>query len=355
MSLLIDREYISLLSSRLEGFAQKNNGVFNCRCPLCGDSEKSTRKKRLYFYTKKDLYFVRCHNCGHSSRFVTFLKIIDIELFKEYSLALFKETDKYDKKEKDAEQHAKIIAEQKKIEAMTVGIDYTNLKRFEHLPEDHPARVYVSERGLPLDRILYAPNFRDWLRIIEIDQYLKDRFDHLTAPMIVIPFWLKSKHSRVFQIRTFDPNFKPKYLTFKMDPDDLKIFGVERINPHKMVFILEGPFDSMGLPNSVAFSGTSSELPENIKSIKKKAFFLDNEPRNKDVVKQIQKIINMREKVVILPDTYARYKDVNDFVKAGINPEPIFKKHVYQGAIAQMKFDRWKRIKTKRKRKRHER
>lgn len=340
MSIIIDREFISLLASRLEGFKQKRNGVFNCRCPLCGDSDKSSRKKRFYFYEKKGEYFTRCHNCAHSSKFVTFLKIFDTELYKEYSLTLFKEQTKLEPKV--VKDHAKVLAEQKQLERMTTGVDYSRLIHFGNLPLNHPARQYVDGRCVPHDRILYSPSFRDWLRTIEIDQYLKDRFDHLNIPVMVIPFYTKRKHSRVFQIRTFDPNFKPKYITFKMDEDDLKIFGLERINPHKLVYIVEGPIDAMGVENTLAFSGASAELPDHIKKLRR-AYFLDNEPRNREIVNSIQKLIDGGESVVILSDRY-KYNDVNDMIKAGVDAERIFRMHTYKGVTAQLKFNNWKRI-----------
>lgn len=343
MSFSIDREYISILASRLDQFQAKRNGVWNARCPFCGDSQKSKRKKRFYIYTRKGDHFVRCHNCGHSSKFRTFLDIYDGELYKEYILAIFNETGfGQNKKKKTEEQHLKDIQSQEYMKRMTVGVDYRTLLNFSHLQKDHPARVYVENRNLPFDRILYSPKFNDFLARIEIDEYLKQRFSHLDIPVIVIPFWLKKKHSRVFQIRTFDPAFTPKYLTFKCDEEDLKIFGRERINPQKPVYIVEGPFDAMGIRNGLAFSGMSSELPEEVKAMRK-VFFLDNEPRNKDVVRQMNKIIKANEKVVILPDKYTQ-KDVNDFVKDGLDVETIFKQNTYQGAMARLKFNLWKKV-----------
>lgn len=266
-------------------------------------------------------------------------------MFKDYSLALFNDGDSSRKQKKKS---MKEILTDIQLKRKTDGIDYSTLKHFGVLPVDHPARQYVDRRMLPHDRIFYAPIFNVFLRQCDIDPYVKEQWDHLKIPAIVIPFWAKKRLSRVFQIRTFDPKFKPKYITFKAHEDDLKIFGRERLNPHKPIYIVEGPFDAMGLPNSLAFSGASAELPKDVQLMKNKAFFLDNEPRNKDVVKQIQKLIKAGEKVVILPDRI-QHKDINDMVLAGLDVEKIFKQHTYQGAVAQLKFDKWKRIKITRR------
>ena len=45
MSSYIDLKFISNLKSRLPQFKQKNDYLFNFRCPHCGDSKKSKLKK----------------------------------------------------------------------------------------------------------------------------------------------------------------------------------------------------------------------------------------------------------------------------------------------------------------------
>ena len=58
----IDTKYINLVSSRLSLFKRKNHGLYNFRCPFCGDSQKSKTKARGYLYQKKTDLFYRCHN-----------------------------------------------------------------------------------------------------------------------------------------------------------------------------------------------------------------------------------------------------------------------------------------------------
>ena len=58
MSSYIDLKYISNLKSRLSQFKQKNDYLFNFRCPHCGDSKKSKLKSRAYLYrVKNDMFF----------------------------------------------------------------------------------------------------------------------------------------------------------------------------------------------------------------------------------------------------------------------------------------------------------
>jgi len=82
----IDTKYVNLLSSRLLLFKRKNEGLYNFRCPFCGDSQKSKTKARGYFYQKRTDLFFRCHNCGESTTFSNFLKKLDGVLYKDYAL-----------------------------------------------------------------------------------------------------------------------------------------------------------------------------------------------------------------------------------------------------------------------------
>ena len=70
----IDTKYVNLVSSRLPLFKRKQQGLYNFRCPFCGDSQKSKTKARGYLYQKKTDLFYRCHNCGQSNTFSNFLK-----------------------------------------------------------------------------------------------------------------------------------------------------------------------------------------------------------------------------------------------------------------------------------------
>ena len=41
---LIDSKFIGLLSSRLSKFKRVKQGLYNFRCPICGDSKTSKNK-----------------------------------------------------------------------------------------------------------------------------------------------------------------------------------------------------------------------------------------------------------------------------------------------------------------------
>ena len=90
MSEWLQRKYILLLSNTLDKFKEKN-GSFNCRCPICGDSQKNKHKARGYFLSKRGEYKFFCHNCGATRTVENFLKEIAPNLAQEYKLEVLKE------------------------------------------------------------------------------------------------------------------------------------------------------------------------------------------------------------------------------------------------------------------------
>ena len=87
----VDAKYIGFLSSRLEKFKQVKSGLYNFRCPICGDSKKNKSKTRGYLYMMKADVNFKCHNCGASMTFNNFLKKIDTQLQKQYVLEKFRD------------------------------------------------------------------------------------------------------------------------------------------------------------------------------------------------------------------------------------------------------------------------
>ena len=105
MSIRIDTQFIQRLSSRLDNFSQKKPTLFNCRCPICGDSQKSKSKARGYFYPKKGGMFYKCHNCGIGTSLGNIIKEVDSELYHEYRMERWKSGDTRVKKPKVFKYH----------------------------------------------------------------------------------------------------------------------------------------------------------------------------------------------------------------------------------------------------------
>ena len=72
----------------------------------------------------------------------------------------------------------------------------------------------------------------------------------------------------------------------------------------------------------------------------------DNEPRNRELLKQIEKVIKKGRKVVIWPDSM-KHKDINDMIMAGYTKkqiQEIIDDNTFSGVAAQLRFAEWKKI-----------
>ena len=138
-------------------------------------------------------------------------------------------------------------------------------------------------------------------------------------------------------------NIKPKYITLKTDEKIRLIYGMEKIDKSKPIFVVEGPIDSLFLPNSLACLGVGNFLEVREKFQNQDLIFVvDNEPRNKVVVEVLYKLIENKEKVCVFPDTI-KEKDINDMVLNGINVYDIIETHIHKGAAAMLAFNAWRK------------
>ena len=58
MSIVNDIKYVKLIGNRLSKFAYKKDYLYNCRCPLCGDSKKNLKRLGDFFIAKKEACFI---------------------------------------------------------------------------------------------------------------------------------------------------------------------------------------------------------------------------------------------------------------------------------------------------------
>jgi len=332
----LETKYISLVSSQLIKFSKKKEGLYNFRCPYCGDSKKRQDKARGYFIKVKNEYIYKCHNCGVGRSFTNFLKDNCNHLHDQYVMERFKEglTGKgYQTPTPSFNFAAPVFTRTKSI----------NLEKISELEQDHPARKYLEDRKISqLDYFYYCPKFKEWANSRKRGVFESLRGD---GPRIIIPIYDTVNELIGFQGRSLSPSAKLRYITVMFSNTQLKIFGQDRANFDKPVCVTEGPFDSMFLDNAIAMLGADVDSKE----LKRKfpatefCFVLDNEPRNKEIVDRYSKLIQDKNYIVIWPSSIEQ-KDINDMVLAGLNPQEIIEQNTYQGLQAQLKFNEWKKV-----------
>lgn len=344
MSVYIDRKYLLLVSSRLERFSQKKEDLFNFRCMFCGDSKKNKLKARGYVFRKNNDYFYTCHNCNISKSFGNLLKEIDVHTYRQYVMERYSfgenNHSNYEKPkfELDGPKPEEMFSRKLKIHDMEI-------QSIKDLPSEHYVRNYIEvERKIPkkfFNEIFYVENFKDFL-----DKYFPNHGkDDVPNDERIVLFYTNElgEITNIAGRALPNSNTRIRYCTVKVT-DEKKIFGLHRVSKKDRIYVLEGQFDSLFLPNAVA-SGDSNlgGVAEYLKECETVLVY-DNEPRNKDIVKQIEKSIEKKYTVCLLPE-YLPGKDINEIIQK-ISPEELKKivdEHSYNGLHAKLMFAVWKR------------
>ena len=126
-----------------------------------------------------------------------------------------------------------------------------------------------------------------------------------------------------------------------LDENEQKIYGLNRLNEKNPVYIVEGPFDSLFLANSVAMAG--SDIDPRSFNWSDYIWVFDNEPRNREIVNRISRSIDRGDKVVIWPSNIQQ-KDINDMSLAGQDVKNLVESNIYQGIEAKLKLNSWKKV-----------
>jgi hypothetical protein len=327
----IDIKYIGLVSSRLQQFKKKKDGIYNFRCPYCGDSQKTKNKARGYIYKLKNDHNYKCHNCGVSRTLTNFLKDMDVVLHDQYVMERYKNglTGKRSQTKTPELKFEKPVFSKRKFD----------LPKISELNKEHLARKYLEDRKIPQEyfgELYYCEKFKEWTNT------QKYTFESLKndEPRIIIPLVHEEKIFG-FQGRSLNKQSKIKYITIILDEEQPKIYGLDKVRRDATVYITEGPFDSTFIRNSIAMCGADVHIGDC--GIGTPVYIYDNEPRNREIVQRISKTIDSGNSIVIWP-SHIKEKDINDMVLSGLDVQSVIESNTYSGLEAKLKFTNWKRV-----------
>lgn len=340
--LYIDMKYSDRISPVLEGFKLKSSTPYraNCRCPLCGDSQKNKHKKRGWILQSKEgdglVYF--CHNCNESMPFSKFLERVDHHAYSSYEFERKREffESMGGKKVKEPEP------EQRTAPVFKVANTKQYLTRISALSVSHPVRRYVVEtRKVPSNqhyRIFFCKEFPLWINSI-IPNKLKVDND----PRLVMPVCDENKKIIGVTARALLKDKEPRYINIMFDESQPKIYGRDVVDTSRKYYVVEGAFDSFFLPNCMALNGSSFD-PEHFKNPENAVIVLDNQNRDKGVLRTMEKVIDAGLSVVVWPATMDMKDDINMMVQRGLDPLSIIKEHTYKGLSARLAFNKWRKL-----------
>jgi len=286
---------------------------------------------RGYLFTTKTGLVFKCHNCGTSKAFHNFLKDQDSQLWEAYNLEKFKQNSGTRKRKViDTTVFKKPVFKNKRK---------VDLPRVSDLNKQHPARTYLTGRGIPedtLSKFYYAEKFKEWTNS------LKQTYDRIDSeePRIVIPLLDEEGNLFGYQGRSLNPKDKLRYVTVMLEDSMPKVYGLSEIDKTKPVYVTEGPIDSHFLGNAIAMCGSDVDLSTFDYQF---IYAFDNEPRSKQIVEKITRASQQGHKVVIWPKSIVE-KDLNDMVNAGHDVQSVVESNTFDGLQAQVKLTEWKRV-----------
>ena len=335
--LWIDQKYLNLLSPKLERFKRKSDKLYNCRCPICGDSKKNKFKARGYVYDVKNSLAYKCHNCGFSGGIGKLIEQVDPHLYNQYKLERYKEKDN-----RQSNTATKFVYKPDFSEYQKDPLD--NVKRIKDLPFFSNPVQYIVKRQIPMEiarELCYVDNI----------QKLEDLFPEYKNRLIgkeeriLIPCYTRDKKLIGLTCRGIN-NDRLRYVTIKAIKDHPLVFGLDKVDISKTIYVLEGPIDSMFVDNSISVGGSDFKRIANFAAKDMYTMVYDNQPRNKELLSIMERSIDDGYKVVIWPE-HIKEKDINEMILAGMGKDEVIRiinSHAYSNLEAKLKFKEWRKI-----------
>lgn len=324
--------------------ATKTSSGYVGRCPVCGDSQKSSSKKRLYLLYKPDRgWSVYCHNCELSQSLLYFVRDYFPSIYGSFKSncvkTYFKEFTNTDNKTEDVDSKLKRALERKlkrkkekqakkdlvKKEPKTeLEIFYENCN-----PLNDKQREYFIKRNLP----------KKIIDTIRVCGYVKDKKYWKYSKRMIIPFFDDSNKIYYFQARTLDKEVNPKYINWD-GLDSKPEYNEFFVDKSKDTYIIEGMIDSMFVDNSISVLGVKFSQDKLLylkNKYPKGVYCLDND---EDGIKWTKKLLKMNYKCLVFPSKYKNLKDLNDIVinTGDTNLTSFIKENTYIGVLGLMKL-----------------
>lgn len=322
-------KYIQLLSSGLLRFHRKGEQSFCFRCPVCGDSKKNPYKTRAYLFQDKNEFFFKCHNCGASSGFDWFLRERDFSLFQQYRM------------EKFGSSYANVV---QKSPVLHIERQETWRKLVVPAQDEPTALAYLKDRMIPEEK--YSDVYYiDDLNLLKTEFSNYEERDFVKDQRLLLPIF--SVHNQMIGMNCRAINKSSlRYVLLKKETEEPLIYNLNKVNRSEKIYVFEGAFDSMFIPNSIAVNGCDFLKVSEIIDRNRDVLVYDNTPRNLELLKAMERRIEEEWRICIWPADVV-WKDVNDMVtRGGMSPLAIkhtIDSHTYCGLIAKLEFSKWKK------------
>jgi len=336
MSLWIDQKYVGLVSPRLNRFKKKSDKVYNLRCPYCGDSKKDKLKARGYLFIHKDAIFYKCHNCNVSTSLFKFLEFLDPSLANAYKLENYAQNVSNTIVYKSETPKTEVKVEQKDSLAELGVVPLTKVS------SSSKVMKYVRERRIPEERyddLYYAEDMK-------VFEKLNPAYENriVSEERLIIPYRDKFGNLSGVTGRAINPS-RLRYINVRLSEYPM-IYGLKYVDQTQTIYVCEGAIDSMFINNGIAVGGSDLKRAINMFPKEKLVLIFDNEPRNKQIITIMEKMIQYGYRLMIWPNEW-QYKDINEAIINGIDKRRIsdlLYRNTHQDLSLKLAIRNWKKI-----------
>jgi len=213
-----------------------------------------------------------------------------------------------------------------------------------NLPSDHKAVMTLKKRQIPekyWDDLFYLDDMR---KIGQLNPKMREKLT-MAEDRLVIAYRDRTGQVIGVTCRDFKPDSTLRYVAIPIKEDYPQIYGYNRVDLSKPVYVTEGAFDSMFIPNCIGVGGSNLKMVDRVLSQTTPILIFDCEPRNRQIVELISQAIKLKYTIVLLPET--GYKDINAMINGGMKQDKIMsliEENTVRGLQAQLKFQGWKKI-----------
>ena len=303
------------------------------RCPVCGDSQKNKRSKRLHLYSKNNITKINCFNgsCDVNNKTMYgFLKSFYPNLLENYKRENFIQNLSHLSNQSSdvfAEIAEDIKEPLKESEIIKPVLTHNLFDYFENLIEHDEAISYLNKRGFDYFNSSYEWYFGK--QNLEIDGKLYKLND-----AIIIPLYYEKEMYGFYSRNIYNKEF------FTYLPEQnmgYKIAFWFQIDKSKPVYIFEGIFDALssGLDNVIALMG--AKIPEErLSELKYPVFVLDNDKTG--ILNSIE--YTKRGFQVYIQPTELKEKDMNELMlnHPELNVPEMIKNNIYSSISAEIRL-----------------
>lgn len=227
-----------------------------------------------------------------------------------------------------------------------------SLKSVDAIPMDlmlqnvphHFSVSYLHERNIPEERFNRLWFIKDEEKLENLSPKYEGRIAG-NASRILFPFCDRNKKLLAVSGRALDDK-SLRYLMVRLADDaGPLIYGLDFWDSTQTTYVVEGPFDSLFLPNALAAGGTDLQKVKDVVPQDNAIIVFDNQPRNVEVCYHMEKAIEDGWTICIWPKKVLE-KDINDMINAGEDVGKVLdtlNSNSFSGMKAKMAMSKWRK------------